>query len=1476
MIFHFLFSLLFSLAPSHPSSLYDQLRSLVLSGQTQNIQPLLDQHERTDLSAYPLLLLDAIDSQNADTVDFLINKGIPYNSPLSMGQTPLEIASQKGCQDIVARLTLRQELHHQLFQLVSSGSLSKLKQFLLEHKDRIHIKSDPSLIFVAIKRGDLNIFNQIFWIDVNLIDVIDPTQNYTPLHFASEIGQFNITNRLCVKKELLNLVDSQGCTPLHLAAQKGHKDIVELLISKGAFPSFPNFNKQTPLHLAAQAGHNSVVEFLISQSTPRIPLDSLDLFKNTPLHLAASEGHTSTIHLLISKGASAYLLNDFSYSPLHLAIQNQHLSVVSYLLSQDLCLFDTATSDVSSKNVLQMALEVNHTSIIDTLLKYIPPKKKPSFKKFFKHKSKGRPWNEILLDTPNEAGDTPLHLAVCNGNTDIVRQLTLKGTHILSKNSIDYTPVHLASYHGFLDILQHLVSFGAPLHDLTILDETPLYLASSNGHSAVVEYLFGKVPSTAKCLDKNQRSPLYIASFKGYHEIVDVLLQDTSLFNLSFFKDLSPLIVAVQGHHVEVVRSLLSKQVPMIYETFNNNTLYNPLHIACRLGYHDIVLLLIKQALTLQKTLSFSPPSRLPQNNPVRYLTNSDHLIIRSTDSEGHCPLYISARYGHDQIVDTLLKNQAFFSQKKDSSPLMIAVQFNHVGVVRTLLSHKVPVVSTSDDRTTTYNPLYLACWHQYQPIIESLLEYDPQLTEVFHDHLPLPISHLVCQGALEILRLLFFVNPSLIHSSSPDLPTHPFLTAIQQHQTSIVQLFLETDSQLSSIFSSHGYTPLGLATSLNLTDIIELLISFKHPIDAVDRHDRTPLYIACYYGFQEALKILLDHKASVTFLHPQTHASPLLIACQQRHPHILPLLLPDASSLVNYQDKKGLSPLFLATLYQLHSAVELLLTHKADPNIQNKEGLTPLHITSQNGYLSQTRLLLQYGASPDIQTFNGYTPLHLSVLYELTDITQLLIQHNAQIDPVDAQGMTPLYLAVYYNLRESLKVLLDHGASAHFIHSKTGSSLLLVACEQHHFDLLPLLIPHSTSLVNQPNLEGSYPLFYVTQNRLSSFVQLLLSYGADPHIFNQNGETPLHIASQNGDFQTVSILLQYKMSPNVKNLHKGYTSLHLSVLYGSIHVTELLLQYRADAFIADSDSVTPFDLAQYHHNSKFLSLFKKYLFSEYDTSFSDDPPQDLSFPLLRSVLHTVKTSITSSGSLAPLRNSFFLPDDLPTFLKKRLDPSSPVAQFAKCHHLSFDIQTSDLILSHYGQEVLAKHELLDSTENSPNKVLITISSFIYDIATFTCIENKLDDLVDFVLINELIQAFYRHSFLKNKELLLKLEAFSLIVNFLIFESIVSEKRSSPQNIFDLMTSLIQSEQSYFYKFKDPHTPSSCSKYPVHQFEKEYLKQTFDLAQKIRPSIASSQTCPQWEDIQKSIEQCHLQNRFTQINQNSFKILSSK
>lgn len=182
-----------------------------------------------------------------------------------------------------------------------------------------------------------------------------------------------------------------------------------------------------------------------------------------------------------------------------------------------------------------------------------------------------------------------------------------------------------------------------------------------------------------------------------------------------------------------------------------------------------------------------------------------------------------------------------------------------------------------------------------------------------------------------------------------------------------------------------------------------------------------------------------------------------------------------------NLLNSKGQTPLFLAAQYNQVGVVEELLAAKADVDTHAETGCkySPLHGAAYCGHLDVLRALLRHGVDSKACCDKGYTALHytgVNVRADNGSVVRMLLEAGADIEAKTTEsGYTALHFAAnrLTSSRGTMAALLEGGAN-----------------------------------VNARATNECTPLHYACKRSNVGSVELLLRWGADEMLINQNGET--------------------------------------------------------------------------------------------------------------------------------------------------------------------------------------------------------------------------------------------------------------------------------------------------------------------------------------------------------------------------------
>ncbi|CAL8079096.1 unnamed protein product [Orchesella dallaii] len=248
-------------------------------------------------------------------------------------------------------------------------------------------------------------------------------------------------------------------------------------------------------------------------------------------------------------------------------------------------------------------------------------------------------------------------------------------------------------------------------------------------------------------------------------------------------------------------------------------------------------------------------------------------------------------------------------------------------------------------------------------------------------------------------------------------------------------------------------------------------------------------------------------------------------------------------------------------------------------------------------------RILIACGAKVNDAVTQGLRPIHYAVWQRYTEAVRLLLVRGCDVNSTDDCGYSPLHLAAEHGYTEMMKMLLENGAKTDYRDNISDGVLypattlseepLHLAIKNQHYNAARIL------LENGANPNARY--FFGAEINLISpldveYLNLLLTYGADPDARDRQGLTPLMRACRTPHtMQSVLCLIKHGASVNAMTdeRHDHRSVLHYAVLSGSREICLLLLKQGAKVnFPPEYQKPTPLDLAILRGDPDLVTLF--------------------------------------------------------------------------------------------------------------------------------------------------------------------------------------------------------------------------------------------------------------------------------------------
>jgi len=253
--------------------------------------------------------------------------------------------------------------------------------------------------------------------------------------------------------------------------------------------------------------------------------------------------------------------------------------------------------------------------------------------------------------------------------------------------------------------------------------------------------------------------------------------------------------------------------------------------------------------------------------------------------------------------------------------------------------------------------------------------------------------GNLVVSGAV-LEKAWAFVHRGLNDAAQ----AQALLDAIASDDAAEVQLYVcvGVDVQALGIEEKEA-SLLHCAVRHNRLEIVQLLATIGHDVDAVSPNGTTPLYVAAQQGQVDTVRYLVERGADKNKAR-NDGVTPLLIAASNGHVAVVRRLVEQGAD----KDKAandGRTPLFIAAQQGHFAVVRYLVKRGADKDKADDHGVTPFITACRNGHVDVAEYLPQHGCDQDHAAKSGWTALHYAAQAGNLDVAQLLFRYGAKLD---------------------------------------------------------------------------------------------------------------------------------------------------------------------------------------------------------------------------------------------------------------------------------------------------------------------------------------------------------------------------------------------------------------------------------------------------------------------------------------------
>ncbi|KAJ3431164.1 ankyrin repeat and socs box protein [Anaeramoeba flamelloides] len=634
--------------------------------------------------------------------------------------------------------------------------------------------------------------------------------------------------------------------------------------------------------------------------------------------------------------------------------------------------------------------------------------------------------------------------------------------------------------------------------------ETPLHISCSFDLECTKILL--KHSSDPNLVKRNGgHTALHIASYHNEDIIVKKLIKYGSDPEIRDQKGWTFLTWAIYRGSLDVVKSMCDREIELVKKlsTLTDNRGNNILHIVATAS-GDLIKTIACVELLFERQVCRS--------------------LVNKANAEGMFPLHLSAIYGNNLFLKILIKNGANYKKRDKSGYCAIhhATKSNRIETVSVLL-----MGGKSIDYLTKSGVTAL--------MIAQNLGHD------------------------SIVKLLIQQNAkSLIHM------------AVEKQNLEVSKKILQVMQSQIMVKDKNGRTPLHIAAQTGNIEMMKFILGYGVSPNETDNDNYTALHLSIGAESIEAIKYLLKKNAKINIsISHKIYVSALHLAIQKQNFDIIKLLVSAGADLDRKtQDKDNSAPIHYAVKTKNYDLIKFLLLQSKNKNAKSIDidatdaaGKTALHhsLDGDVDECSILELLFSHRADPNIFDKSQKTVVHYAIMKSLTKCLQLIVKNGGLLLPFNKTSPAAHLTVLHNDNIGMLKILSNYQFDPNQV-DRDGNSLCHFAAKLGKNMFLRYICHHGAD-INLKNNDGNTPLHCASKfsSNIQALRMLIKTFHSNIHIENNQGRTPLHIAAHYGNSSYCEFFIQNKANVN-KCDNDGNTPLLLAGFKHWINTYQVLI----------------------------------------------------------------------------------------------------------------------------------------------------------------------------------------------------------------------------------------------------------------------------------------------------------------------------
>lgn len=971
-------------------------------------------------------------------------------------KSPEEDKPLKPSNSTRRRSPLKEDKEPSTIETAASSSKSKFLEGLTNED-----------LFIAIEGGDINAVKLCVdsGVDVNMSN----SSNKFPLQIAIELQLNDIALYLLNSGVKMNYINKNtACNYLYHSFYYGmNLNFLKRLIELGVDINEKCYGVM-PLHLACKnIIYKEITELLIKKGAD---VNALDKNMRTPLHYACDNDNLKYVKLLHENGAGNIKSKPYSdwdlgfreaETPVDIAKRRGNLKIIKYFEENEFGAINLERQreieeerererererDVASREAVMTRediaeIEENRSSLFDVITEGNVDKIEDSIK--------------LLSDIniKNSDGLTPLHfvISMISESTkkidnkkyyEIFILLLTYGANPNIKNTAGGTPFALACYYGLEELVIFMVN--KSLVDINLKNPngyTPIYSAILSGNFNIVEHLLdnGADLHIKSSINQNALHILCNEAEEQSMDIANLLLDHGVDVNAVDDYNNTPLVYAISWKNKELQKLLidygatekgLEHHIYSPHTTYEDSDFFHKINEKEMKDYYKLFKIHARHSCPWITHFNISIRENKYEMEDKQFNRAIYVLTYNNVPAVMMKFYFYGNTKGSIAYIEFLCANKELFKGAG-------AVAYIHLYNFLKTKNPKIEIESfpTSDGFFQKQNMLSTPGSDSETMYYVMVNENDPP--DLFYNEPQIRFGGNKKKSNSELFKNIFSVkqhNTSFMlgGGGSAEVPAEinlvdkdgntPLLIAcsnddLDKMKELIAKGAMITDENGMNIKNSNGRDLLHIACENDNIAIVDYLCNVIGYSMGSDNDGERPLHVACYYGSNELVKVLIGNYEGAVWNVLDEYTQTIILRWTPLHMAIYANNVDIALTVISYI--KTFNPLL---------------------NLTDKNGYTCLNFACEKGLTDIIRELVLVGADLHLPDYSNNSPILNSVKKKNYEIVELLASNGADVNTSNKDGETPLQIALKNKDKKMKELLLQYGAIVegikHYIYS--------------------------------------------------------------------------------------------------------------------------------------------------------------------------------------------------------------------------------------------------------------------------------------------------------------------------------------------------------------------------------------------------------------------------------------------------------